>query len=413
MAEIILLHYSAPPIVGGVESVVGTHARLLRGAGYEVRVLAGHGNGGREVPVITLPLLSSRNPEIHNAHKSLRRGDLRPLEQLRDRIADQLQPHLENRICLAHNVFTLAKNLPLTAGLHKLLDGGLRACMVAWTHDLAWANPKDVAQMRDLYPWNLLRTARGDVVYVAITQAVRDLLVRHLGVRREDVMVVYTGTSLEELHGLQPQTRRVLEMLPWAERYPVLLMPVRITRRKNFEMAIRIAAALRRQGTDPLVVVTGPLGAHNPTNRRYLAELQTLRRALGADDHVCFLAERGVRCNSRVIGDLYVLCDAVLITSTLEGFGMPVAEAGLLRTPVFCTRIPAAVEVGGEHAAYFEPGDGPDAVAAQILTVLRNSAATQLRRRVLERFTWEAILRDQILPLLERSNERRCGVRRT
>jgi glycosyltransferase involved in cell wall biosynthesis len=130
--------------------------------------------------------------------------------------------------------------------------------------------------------------------------------------------------------------------------------------------------------------------------------LQTLRRALGVDDCVCFLAERGVRCSDRVIGDLYLLCDAVLITSTLEGFGMPVAEAGMLRTPVFCTRIPAAVEVGGQHVAYFDLDDAPAAVAAQIVTALRNSTATQLRRRVQERFTWAAILRGQILPLLER-----------
>ncbi|MDR5696154.1 MAG: glycosyltransferase [Armatimonadota bacterium] len=401
MAEIVLLHYTAPPVVGGVESVVGTHARLLRSAGYDVRIVAGRG-GGRRLPAAILPLIYSGHAEIQRAHTSLHQGDPSLFERLRDRLADLLTPHLENRICLAHNVFTLAKNLPLTAALHELLSGGLRVRMVAWTHDLAWANPQDAGRMRDAYPWNLLKTARADVTYVAITEAVRDLLVRHLGIPAQGVAVVYTGTSVETLHGLQPQTLRILEMLPLRERFPVLLMPIRITRRKNLEMAIHIAVALRARGADPLIVVTGPLGVHNPTNRKYLADLQALRRGLGADDDVCFLAEHGIRCGPRVIGDLYLLCDAVLITSTLEGFGMPVAEAGMLRTPVFCTRIPAAVEVGGEFLTYFDPGDEPRTVAGKILTCLLGSDASRLRRRVAERFTWDAILNRQLLPLLER-----------
>ena len=41
--KIILLHYSAPPIVGGVESVIGHHTRLMVDDGHEVCVVAGRG----------------------------------------------------------------------------------------------------------------------------------------------------------------------------------------------------------------------------------------------------------------------------------------------------------------------------------------------------------------------------------
>ena len=41
--NVALLHYSAPPIVGGVESVLAHHARLLSEAGHNVRVIAGRG----------------------------------------------------------------------------------------------------------------------------------------------------------------------------------------------------------------------------------------------------------------------------------------------------------------------------------------------------------------------------------
>ncbi len=42
--KIDLLHYSAPPIVGGVESVISHHARLMSKAGHPVRIIAGRGD---------------------------------------------------------------------------------------------------------------------------------------------------------------------------------------------------------------------------------------------------------------------------------------------------------------------------------------------------------------------------------
>ena len=37
VTSIALLHYSVPPVVGGVESVLAQHARLMAGAGHAVR----------------------------------------------------------------------------------------------------------------------------------------------------------------------------------------------------------------------------------------------------------------------------------------------------------------------------------------------------------------------------------------
>ena len=41
--RIALLHYTALPVVGGVEVVVGRHATLLADAGYDVAIVAGRG----------------------------------------------------------------------------------------------------------------------------------------------------------------------------------------------------------------------------------------------------------------------------------------------------------------------------------------------------------------------------------
>jgi len=398
--EIAILHYTAPPVVGGVEAIVAEHARLLRAAGYRVRILAGRG-GGRE-GTIRLPLLYGRHPEVRAAHRALEQGDLYPFGRVRDRIAEDLAPYVQDCVLLVHNVFTLDKNLPLTAALHQLLDRHPGARMVAWTHDLSWADPRSGPRLRPEYPWSLLRTPRPEILYVAISETVQAQLVRTLGLLPEEVSVIPPGVSLDPLHPLQPRTRQLVDRLRMWERFPVLLAPVRITRRKNLELAVRITAALRAAGADPLLVVTGPPGAHTAANRNYLEGLKALREALGLGSHCVFLTELGLRCTSRMIGDLYLLADAVLLTSVQEGFGLPVAEAGLMRAPVFCTALPATEEVAGPHAQFFRPQDPPEEIARRVLTHLVQNSQSALRRRILERFAWGRIFQERMQPLLDR-----------
>ena len=65
MTNVALLHYSAPPIVGGVESVLGYHARLMADAGHQVRIVAARGEQtDPRIPFIHVPLTDSRHPEI-------------------------------------------------------------------------------------------------------------------------------------------------------------------------------------------------------------------------------------------------------------------------------------------------------------------------------------------------------------
>lgn len=55
---IAIMHYAAPPVVGGVESVIASHARLISSAGHQTRILAGRGETiDACCPVELLPLL--------------------------------------------------------------------------------------------------------------------------------------------------------------------------------------------------------------------------------------------------------------------------------------------------------------------------------------------------------------------
>ena len=63
--NIALLHYSAPPIVGGVESVMGHQARQMAAAGHHVLLTAGRGLAlAGAADIVILPQLDSRHPRV-------------------------------------------------------------------------------------------------------------------------------------------------------------------------------------------------------------------------------------------------------------------------------------------------------------------------------------------------------------
>jgi hypothetical protein len=64
---------------------------------------------------------------------------------------------------------------------------------------------------------------------------------------------------------------------------------------------------------------------------------------------------------------------ALLLPSFAEGYGMPVAEALSVGTPVICSDLPALREAGGEVPDFLDPLDGP-AWTAHILDHFRAGA---------------------------------------
>jgi mannosylglucosylglycerate synthase len=79
-----------------------------------------------------------------------------------------------------------------------------------------------------------------------------------------------------------------------------------------------------------------------------------------------------------------------------------VLEAGLARLPVIASDIPPFHESAGEWAELFDPTGDPEVAGRALLDRLESSRAYQLRRRVLDRFTWQAIVHKQIIPMLSK-----------
>ena len=76
--NIAILHYSVPPIVGGVESVIAHHARLMSADAHSVRLIAGRGESlTQEIPLITIPSADSLHKLVSRVKKQLDRGSQR------------------------------------------------------------------------------------------------------------------------------------------------------------------------------------------------------------------------------------------------------------------------------------------------------------------------------------------------
>jgi glycosyltransferase involved in cell wall biosynthesis len=405
--EIALLHYAAPPIIGGVEHVIGEHARIMTEAGHHVRLIAGRGaTVGNGVAVSILPLADSRNEEILATQALLDAGKMPAnFGALVKRIEGSLKELLAGAdVLIAHNVCSLNKNLALTAAVKRISEAGRPPRMILWHHDLAWTTARYRSELHPGYPWDLLCTDWPEAIQVCVSEWRRDELAELLGIARTRIRVIPNGLDAARVLRMEQESQGVALRLHLMQARPLILLPVRITPRKNIEMAMQVLAALRSNLPEARMLVTGPLGAHSPANVGYLERLIGLRLELGLESAVHFLAELDPEpLSDRAIADLYALADLLLLTSTEEGFGLPILEAGLSRIPIFCTDIAPLRELGGSEASYFLPGATPESAAAQITSSLESSSQYVLRKRVLGQYTWESIYSQHLAPLLERS----------
>ena len=397
--RILLLHYTGPPVVGGVESVLAGHARLLAGRGFEVHVLTGRGGAvGDGVHVHRLTALDSRHRRVLATSGVLESGRV-PAEFviLTAEILAGLRRALEGiDVCIVHNALTLDKNLALTAALHELARRGTGPRLVAWCHDLAWTNP----QYRPALHAGLLL---GSAAHAAPSCHLRHgVAPSAAGARRRAAPlaggdpVIPNGVDPAAVLRLTPTGRQLATDLRLWDQQLVLLLPARITRRKQIEFALRVVAEIVRRDVAVRLLVTGPLGPHNPHNRQYLEEQVVFCPQLRAP------SGRPLRLTDAAMTDLYLLADALLLPSRDEGFGLPLLAAGVARLPSFTTDLPSPREIGDDAIETFPIGDAPEAVASRLILTLTQDRGYRLRRRVLSAYTWEVIMRDRIVPLLDR-----------
>jgi hypothetical protein len=135
--RVALLHYSAQPIVGGVEKIMAAHVRLFCDAGHEVKIICRGGEADL--------LLKGRDP-----YAELKRG-LGGAE-----------------VVFAHNVLTMPFDMELTEAVWRISAEEPQKRWIAWIHDLAAVNPHYEYDWNSA-PWERLGQACAAFEYVTIS----------------------------------------------------------------------------------------------------------------------------------------------------------------------------------------------------------------------------------------------------
>lgn len=376
---------------------MGAHATGLRDAGAEVAILAGRGRAApRGVRVARVREADSRAPTVERDLASLARGlRTRGHDALVERLVARMRPHVAkaDRV-VVHNVMTMPMNLALTEALARLaVEHPGR--FIAWTHDIAHFDPRYAAYRHPGEPWELIERALPEVRYVVVSRERAAQLSELTGLPRERISVVTNGVHAEEALGCSPRGAALAARLGLAEADPLLLQPVRITRRKRVEAAIDATAVLRARGRNAMLVVTGTVGPHDARNRAYLAELAARAKAV---EGVHLLASLGIRIDYETVVDLYALTDVLVFPSESEGFGLPMLEAGLHRVPIVCSDIPALRETGGDDPLYVPPDASGEVIADAIERAL-DTPVMRMRARA-QAHAWPRVLRERVLPVI-------------
>jgi glycosyltransferase involved in cell wall biosynthesis len=395
--RILLVHYTTPQVLGGVEQVMAAHAAALVAAGKEVAVLAGRGGAKpRGVRTIRVAEADSRHPAVERALAALSSG-VRPPEHdaLVARLLAKIRPHVvrADRV-VVHNAMTMPLNLALTQALASLAREE-PSRFIAWTHDISYFDERYAALRREGAPWDLVTRAVPGVRYVAVSGERAQQLSQLTGLPRRAIEVVTNGVDVGEVLGLAPSGLHLAQRLRLFDADPLLLLPVRLTRRKRVEAAIDATAALRRRGRAAMLVVTGTAGPHDASNRAYLADLAARAKNV---EGVHLLASLGLRIRYGTVVDLYALADVLVFPSESEGFGIPMLEAGLHRMPIVCSDIPALRETGGDDPIYVPPDADGEVIADAIERAL-DTPVMRMRARAREH-AWPRVLRERVLPVI-------------
>jgi glycosyltransferase involved in cell wall biosynthesis len=374
--RLAILHYTASPVVGGVETVINGQAKQLRGAGYDVRVVAGRGSG------TIVPEMDSCHVEVKRCLQFGRTDEMAQAarHRLQRRLDEELRAVLADRdVVIVHNVMTMSFNPALTEAIDQLTQP-----VIAWTHDLDFGDRAPDAFRRD------------DMTYVAISRTRQRELAQALGVPPERVCYVPNGVGRFDLSAIGQQTLELLQGAGITDADPLLLVPQRVTPRKRIELVIDAAHELAQDFPRLGIVITGPPDPHQPWVAEYADGLLERRRRLGLDAVVRFLFESSAEGDEYPVGpaevaDLYRISDVALMPSDSEGFGLPILETAMSRLPLVCSDIPVLREIGGHSLHTFPTDAGPSELAQAVRRALRSSAVRR-RRDVLRKYGWPSVI---------------------
>lgn len=217
---------------------------------------------------------------------------------------------------------------------------------------------------RAIYDFKFRYSCKHADKIIAISESTKNDIIRYFGTPAEKIEVIYQAINpvFYQMQG-EEETRNIVKSYHIPDDF--LLYVGSINSRKNLLSIVQAYALLPKDLQIPLVVI-GKGGQYK-------------------NDVLAFAASQGLSSNLILIDNLhdaktlqafYQQARIFLFPSVYEGFGLPVTEALLSKTPVITSNTSSLPEAGGKASYYVSPY-AIEEIAQGIQTILGDSVVRQ------------------------------------
>lgn len=405
MKSLALLHFAYPPNIGGVEILMREHAVILSELGYKVTVLTG--NGSSLVPSIavhTFPQLQSIQNFDPKLQKKIVDGTI---DQDFYALSQQIRALLEQQLAaidtiIIHNMMTVSRNL---AFIHAFIDyasAHQEKNIIIYVHDhmLVTGDSIDLSKCHSDFEKTLITTRVPGAKYILISETLKKQLEKVLDLPADNTHIVPNGVNLKNFLEMDEKIWRVFEETHIFEKFPIILSPVNILRRKNILYSLEVVSELKKKYPHICYMLSGQPSKHRDTIE-YYQEVQELIASRGLKDNILMLSdyiERSLRITE--LHDLYNIADAIFYFSLSENFGLPLIEAPLVRTPIFVSDLAVFREVAGDCLEYIDTKHTAPSKTALKVEQAIETGLNRMNYRARTEFNLQTIITKKLVPLL-------------
>ncbi len=223
---------------------------------------------------------------------------------------------------------------------------------------------------RTIYDIKFKNSCRNADRIIAISESTKNDIVSYYGINRNKIDVIYQCCNpifYEDI--IIKEADETLTKYNLPSEY--ILYVGSVEDRKNLTGIIKSYLQLHPDHRIPIVIVGGRQA------KQYSKRWQNLIRNSGLENRIIWLTDLK---DNRSLRKIYQSAMALVYPSFYEGFGLPVAEALLSKTPVITSNISSMPEAGGPTSLYVDPNE-PEELAQAIAKVLDNS---ELRNSMIE-----------------------------
>lgn len=229
---------------------------------------------------------------------------------------------------------------------------------VVTIHDIAWLTFPDMYTWIDrrIYDFKYGSSCKRADKVIAISESTKKDIMRFYGVPEHRIDVVYQ--PVQDLF-YNPKSKGECDSL-LKEHFgpkglpPFILYVGSINSRKNL-LGILKALSIMPKDQRPFLLVVG-------NGREYRKKCEAFIRSANLGKYV--MIDSSITDN-HLLQALYASCLLFIYPSFYEGFGLPVVEAALQKTPVITSSISSLPEAAGPDACFIDP-NSCDAIEQQI-----------------------------------------------